>query len=1611
MKRIPLALVICAFSALMLSASSWAQCPEDPNDRGECDTLNVICLDCTVDTAVAGPYNVRFPLLVTHDQTQAGDSIAGFAVPLAFTHTNPSAYCSVSHYWNTTSMLYMYPDFDRSIFRHMMDGSDTLYANRMAQLEGDFSYRGWDYVFLDLDGTSHFWLSLVPTGSQDQRWWESDRVLLATMTMRVEDTMHVCVDSTFWPPATKLSYSRSDGVLYTPRDNLPYCFWVGAPRMQVISPNGGEAWGVATTQEITWLSENFGKAKANVKIEYSTNSGGNWITVESSVPDTGSYSWLVPDTPSENCRVKVSDAADGEPYDISDADFSIVQPDFTIEAEPDTQEVQASYSVDYDVILTSLYGFASSCTLTVAGLPAGAAASFDPNPVVPTDTSVMSVSTIRETPPGTYNVTITATEQTKGQVEHSTQVVLIVTPPPDFTIEVDPDSQDVQASFSVDYDVILTSLYGFVSPCTLTVTGLPLGALASFDVNPATPTDTSVMSITTLRTTPPGTYSFTVTATELTKAQVQHSVQVTLVVTPPPDFSIEASPDTLQIPQGGEDSYEVILTSLYGFSSTCTLAVSGLPLNVTGQFDPVTLIPTDTSTLTITVPGTAMIGTYTLTITGTELEKAAIEHSTQVVLIITPPPDFTIEVTPDTLQIPQGAGDNYEVLLTSLWGFDSPCTLTVSGLPSDVTGTFDPPTLVPTGTSDLNVVVPDTADTGFFDLSITATEMTGGKQIAHSVDVVLRITPPPDFTIEVQPDTQEVQASFSVDFDVILTSLWGFASPCTLTASGLPLGALASFDPNPATPTETSTMSISTTRDTPPGTYDVSVTATELEKAGIVHSYDVVLIVTPAPDFTIEVEPDTQEVQASFSVDFDVILTSLYGFASPCDLSASGLPLGASASFDPDPATPTDTSVMTVNTSRSTPPGTYVLTVTATELTKAQVQHSTQVVLIVTPPPDFTIEVQPDTQEVQASFSIDFDVILTSLYGFASPCTLIVAGLPSNTTADFNPNPATPTDTSIMTISTTRDAPPGTYTLTVTATELTKAQVQHSTQVTLIITPPPDFTVDVEPESQDVQAGSSVDFDVTLTSFYGFASPCTLTITDLPADASGSFTPNVVTPTGTSNLHISTAASTPPGAYTVTVTASEMDKGLVRTDEFILNVTPPADFTIEAYPETLQVLQGELGIYDVLLTSLYGFNSPCTLTVSGLPQDATGEFYPVTLVPTDSSELHVTVAGTTPSGIYPLTITATEMGTGKQIQHSVEVTLVTGCIIIRVPQDYPTIQEAIDVANDCDTVLVAPGLYTGAGNKDISFLGKPIVVKSEKGADSTVIDCQDAGRGFYFHNSETASSRLEGFTITGGNTSVYGGGILCWGSSPTIAYCTIRENTGLGSSEGAGIACTESSSPVIEGCTVTGNAIPGTKGEGGGISCNASSSPTIINCTIVGNTAEEGSGIWCGSNCNPTVLNTIVALNFGIAIFGGHPNADCMLSCSDVHGNTEGNYGGSISDQTGINGNISECPLFCDLSEGEFFISETSPCAPPNNECGVLMGAWDTGCDYLCADATADGDIDVADVVFLLNYLYKGMAAPDPLEAGDVDCDGTIHVADVVYLLNYLYKGGSPPCD
>jgi len=137
-----------------------------------------------------------------------------------------------------------------------------------------------------------------------------------------DSTQYVPVDSTFMPPVNEFGFTPVAGDAFAPAF-IKGCLGLGsapAPTITVTSPNGAENWIVGSNHNITWTSQNFSN---NVKIEYSTNAGSTWNTVVASTANDGTEPWTIPNTPTTQARVKVSDAATGTPSDMSDADFTI----------------------------------------------------------------------------------------------------------------------------------------------------------------------------------------------------------------------------------------------------------------------------------------------------------------------------------------------------------------------------------------------------------------------------------------------------------------------------------------------------------------------------------------------------------------------------------------------------------------------------------------------------------------------------------------------------------------------------------------------------------------------------------------------------------------------------------------------------------------------------------------------------------------------------------------------------------------------------------------------------------------------------------------------------------------------------------------------------------------------------------------------------------------------------------------------------------------------------------------------------------------------------------------------------------------------------------------
>jgi subtilase family serine protease len=282
-----------------------------------------------------------------------------------------------------------------------------------------------------------------------------------------------------------------------------------------------------------------------------------------------------------------------------------------------------------------------------------------------------------------------------------------------------------------------------------------------------------------------------------------------------PNFTLSAAPSSVTIAQGGAGGTSTItITPTDSFTGSVTLTASGLPTGVTAAFG--TNPATASSVLTLTASGTATVGTATVTITGV---SGSLTHTTTVTLTVTGPPNFSLSASPSSVTIAQGgAGGTSTITIADTGGFTGSVTLSATGLPTGVTAAFG--TNPATATSVLTLTASGTATTG--TATVTITGVSGS--LTHTTTISLTVTPPPNFTLSASTSKLEV---FRIDHGTVtitINPVNDFTGSVTLAATGLPTGAVAAFETNPAT--STSTMTVTQTGFPVAGTYPVTVTGT-----------------------------------------------------------------------------------------------------------------------------------------------------------------------------------------------------------------------------------------------------------------------------------------------------------------------------------------------------------------------------------------------------------------------------------------------------------------------------------------------------------------------------------------------------------------------------------------------------------------------------------------------------------------------------------------------------------------------------------------------------------------------------------------------------------------
>lgn len=298
----------------------------------------------------------------------------------------------------------------------------------------------------------------------------------------------------------------------------------------------------------------------------------------------------------------------------------------------------------------------------------------------------------------------------------------------------------------------------------------------------------------------------------------------------------------------------------------------------------------------------------------------------------------------------------------------------------------------------------------------------------------------PDFSLSASPASVAVTQGTSGGSTIAISALNGFSSSVSLSASGLPTGVTASFSPNPASTTTTLTLTASATATA--GTVTITITGTA---GNLTHNTSLTLTVNSKPDFSLSASPTTVTITQGTASGSTITVSPLNGFNGAVALSASGLPSGVTASFNP--ASTATTSALTLAASSTAATGTVTVTITGTS---GSLTHNTSVTLTVNAvanKPDFGLSASPTSLAIARNKQGTVTVTVAPLNGFSGSVTMSASGLPKGVTASFSPNPTNTANTLTLTVGKT--AAFATSTITIKGTS---GSLSHTTTISVTVT-------------------------------------------------------------------------------------------------------------------------------------------------------------------------------------------------------------------------------------------------------------------------------------------------------------------------------------------------------------------------------------------------------------------------------------------------------------------------------------------------------------------------------------------------------------------------------
>ena len=743
----------------------------------------------------------------------------------------------------------------------------------------------------------------------------------------------------------------------------------------------------------------------------------------------------------------------------------------------------------------------------------------------------------------------------------------------------------------------------------------------------------------------------------------------TTACTPAADFDFSLSPHAIILLASGSSGSTISVTPIYGFTGAIALSVPSRSPNISPQFSPTTLnIPGGPTSSTFTVTNSTPIapGDYAFEI---DAASGTLAHSSSITVHV---PTAEIGITADKffLPLPQNTQGSFNVAVTSLYGFSGDvmlATVVHQIFPGSApTAAPSPASLtLSVGSGDQSSIVAvsatPTTSPGFYAVEVDATSST----ITNSTSVYVEVIGP---SIGINADhALSVPLGSTKDTVVNITSIENFHAPVSLTVAVLSLFGgppTASVSPPSVDLTvsslQKSTLTIDATGpSTTVGAYLVNVTGTSgsLWNSTIVS----VTVGSPNPGFSLTASPSVLAMPQAATLTSMIAFQPSNGFSDTVNLSLLCDPVGLTASLNLASIAASQTSTLTVSTTSLTQAGSYTIDVSGIGTTSPASNDT--IVDITVIGPDFSLTPSSPTASITTGSTSTATITATALYGFTGTISLstpsvlpLSGGTSTGLTASLDTTSlqltgATATASATLTLIASAA---GVYIVSV---EGTSGSLVHPASIEITVTAPsPDFSLNANPAGITVQQGSSGTSAISLAGANGFTGAATLSIPNLSAGITTSFSYATVSGALSSTLTIDVANTVAAGSYNVHV--SGISGSLTRGADITVTVTAasynPPDITIAFGSSSLRINTGASGVNSITITPVYGFSGSVNLSVSA-PSALTCSLDHHTIQSSGSaSTLNLTCSGNTP-GDYTVTITATGGTSPKQTTMTVHV--------------------------------------------------------------------------------------------------------------------------------------------------------------------------------------------------------------------------------------------------------------------------------------------------------------------------------------------------------------------